>query len=303
MDGAARTDDLPQAQNENPRRWCTSAATALTYTVPMSGKVKILFLAANPHAYTKPLRLDDELRVMTQAIRGGTARDALELVCEHAVRTSEVQEVLLRHRPQVVHFAGHGQGAAGICLGDEYGAPRTLSGDLLADLFAIVKPPVHVVLLNACKTLPTIEALHTIVDYVIGSSAAIQDDAAILFSSAFYGALANGATVTDAFDLGVIQLKVHAAPGAHLPTLLVREGVDESRTLLPPPAPPRDPEVNHGTLYRTVIGHVEGEKLVVSDDVSGGAVGDVHDRRIDNAKVRETLLETRRGLSRGPSPL
>lgn len=267
----------------------------------MAGKVKILFLAANPFAYTKPLRLDDEFRAVAQAIRGGRERDGLQLVSEHAVRSSELQDLLSYHCPQVVHFAGHGEGANGICLGNEHGEPRTLGGDLLANLFAIVKPPVRVVILSACEGLPTMEALHPVIDYVIGTSVPIQDRWAILFSSALYGALANGHTVRTAFEMGKNRLRTEAV-GASLPTLLVREGVDESRTLQPPLAPPQMPEAGRGSQYTTEIGRLEGERLVVRDDPGASTGRDVHVRRIGTAIVRETLLETRGEDARGSSP-
>jgi hypothetical protein len=266
----------------------------------MAAKVKILFLAANPFAYTRPLRLDDEFREVAQAIRRGRERDGLQLVSEHAVRSSELQDLLSYHCPQVVHFAGHGQGANGICLGDEHGEPRNVSGDLLADLFTIVKPAVRVVVLSACEGLPAMEALHPVIDYVIGTSVPVEDQEAILFSSAFYGALANGQTVRAAFEMGQNRLKTEAA-GAPLPTLLVRDGVDEGRTLQPSPARPGTPGTGRGSRYTTVIGSLEGERLIVRDDPEAGTGEDVHVRRIHTAKVRETLLETRGEHRRGSS--
>ena len=48
-------------------------------------KVKVLFLAANPYG-TVRLKLDEEIRAITQRIRAAEHRDLIEVVQEHAVR-------------------------------------------------------------------------------------------------------------------------------------------------------------------------------------------------------------------------
>ena len=54
--------------------------------VPLD-RIRVLFLASNPHAPTAPLRLDEEVRRIDRALRRGKARDALELVSHFAART------------------------------------------------------------------------------------------------------------------------------------------------------------------------------------------------------------------------
>ena len=90
----------------------------------MTDKIRVLFLAADPLRLGTPLRLDEEARAITEAIQLGSFRDVLELATAWAVRTGDLQTVLLRHRPQIVHFAGHGQESEGIILEDEHGAPK-----------------------------------------------------------------------------------------------------------------------------------------------------------------------------------
>ena len=67
-------------------------------------KVKILFLAANPLEQSR-LALDEEIRAITAQIRSADHRDALELVSGWAVRPDDLQQLLLQHKPQVVHFS------------------------------------------------------------------------------------------------------------------------------------------------------------------------------------------------------
>jgi hypothetical protein len=54
------------------------------------------------------LALDEECREITAKIRSTDHRDAIELIAAWAVRPSDLQQLLLQHRPQVVHFSGHG---------------------------------------------------------------------------------------------------------------------------------------------------------------------------------------------------
>src|SRR5262249_29789312 len=74
-------------------------------------KVKVLFLAANPHA-TQPLQLDEEIRQITAKVRAAEYRDSLELASRWAVRPDDLLQALLEVKPDIVHFSGHGSSAA-----------------------------------------------------------------------------------------------------------------------------------------------------------------------------------------------
>ncbi|MCA9714061.1 MAG: hypothetical protein KC468_05115, partial [Myxococcales bacterium] len=76
-----------------------------------SGRARVLFLAANP-ADTGRLALERELREIKAVVRQSALRDRLELFSEWAVRPGDLQEHLLRYRPALVHFSGHGGGVA-----------------------------------------------------------------------------------------------------------------------------------------------------------------------------------------------
>lgn len=201
----------------------------------MRKKIKVLFLAADPFRTGTALRLDEEVRAIEQAIRRGTARDALELVSHFATRTRDLQDALLLHQPQIVHFAGHGDAPGVIYLGDEFGRPQRVGKEALRNLFGILRESVRVVVLNGCDTLPTVEALSEVVDYTIGMNRPVTDRSAIIFAQAFYGALAMGRPVLTAFDLGVSQLEMEGNPEAATPVRRIRRGVNLDDTLVPAP--------------------------------------------------------------------
>ena len=69
----------------------------------MGKTVKILVLATNPDK-TEPLRLDAEVRGIDQALQQSRFRDKFELEQQWAVRVSDLQRLLLRYKPDIVHF-------------------------------------------------------------------------------------------------------------------------------------------------------------------------------------------------------
>ncbi|HEX8694814.1 MAG TPA: CHAT domain-containing protein [Longimicrobium sp.] len=214
----------------------------------MSDPVKVLLLACDPVEHGVPLRLDREARAVTNAIRGSRER-ALHLETEWAVTIADLQRLLLFHRPQIVHFAGHGDRDGGIHLIDESGNVRPVSGQTLRDLFRSMSF-VRVVVLNACETMVTAEAVCAVVDCVIGMDTMITDPAAVLFAEAFYGALAADTTVREAFDLGVNRLRLEKSAEWSIPRFLAREGFDPATRMGAWKAAPED---DGATVLREVV--------------------------------------------------
>lgn len=192
----------------------------------MQDTLKVLFLSSNP-CTDLPLDFGREVRGIVEAIRKAPERDALEFVTEWAVRVGDLQGALLLHDPRIVHFSGHG-GEGGILLENERGEKHAVDPQSLRHLFGILKRSIRVVVLSACDSLSTVDAFRDVIDHTIGMSAPISDFSAIRFSEAFYGALASGTTVREAFDLGVTRLEMDGNTEAGIPRLFVREGVDEA---------------------------------------------------------------------------
>ncbi len=189
-------------------------------------KVKILFLASNPVEQSR-LALDEEIRAITAQIRASDHRDSLEVVSGWAVRPDDLQQLLLEHKPHIVHFSGHGTRDAPssvtpprnlssardmiishVChveqfvLMGEGGQAHPMSKAALVDLFYALRADVRLVVLNACHSEPFAEALAEVIPCTIGMRGAITDDAAIAFAAAFYRGLGFGRSIQEAFDLG-----------------------------------------------------------------------------------------------------
>ncbi len=191
----------------------------MTAQNPTTNPIKILFLAANPED-TVSLRIDKEVREIKQALLQTEFRDKFDLEQEWAVRVSDLQSHLLRHKPDIVHFSGHGSRANEIILEDDFGGSHKVSEQALSQLFAVLKDNIRCVVLNACYSEKQARAIAQHIDCVVGMSQAIGDEAAISFAVAFYQALGYGKNVQTAFELGCVQIHLENLKEQDTPKLL-----------------------------------------------------------------------------------
>jgi hypothetical protein len=185
----------------------------------VAAPVKILFLAANPFD-TMSIRVDQELREIRDELERSEHRERFELHFRSAVRPKDFVRALLDISPSFVHFAGHGAKNGSIYMEDEGGRPIEVGPDALQSLFESTRDHVQCVMLNACFTKPQAHAIATHVPYVIGMTRDIGDQAAIKFAAGFYRALGAGCKIPDAYNLGLIELKIYNIPEYVTPVLI-----------------------------------------------------------------------------------
>ncbi len=160
----------------------------------------ILILAANPASTTR-LRLDAEVRSIEEGLQLASKGGQFRLVQKGAVRLRDFYRAILEHKPQIVHFCGHGTGVDGIVLEDDTGQPTLVDQEVLSRLFKLFAVKgVECVVLNACYSQVQAEAISQYIKNVIGMNQTIGDKAAIAFAVAFYDALGAGETVEFAFN-------------------------------------------------------------------------------------------------------
>jgi GH24 family phage-related lysozyme (muramidase) len=169
--------------------------------------MKILILASNPR---KDLNLDREIRDLKDVIEKSRNQQAFEVEDALAVRVGDLQDLLHRHRPQIVHFCGHGSGRQGLVFEGNDGGEQWVRAEALSDLFRLFANNVGCVLLNACYSEEQADAIVNHIDYVIGMNQEIRDDAAIAFSKGFYRALGYECSIEEAYEFGrnAIQLEI-----------------------------------------------------------------------------------------------
>jgi len=181
--------------------------------------IKILFLAANP-VDTDPLELEEEARAIDDALRRAQYRENIELVTHWAVQIDDLQSLLLRHRPHIVHFSGHGSSTNEIILRDYDGYSTIAPPMALSMLFKVLHDNIRCVLLNACFSASQGAAIAQHIDCVIGMPDVISDRASRQYAASFYQGLAYGRSVGEAYELGNIQLALHGLAEEHTPRLL-----------------------------------------------------------------------------------
>jgi hypothetical protein len=194
---------------------------------PVLPRCAILFLGVNPRDSTR-LRLDEEVREIDRALHRGAWGSRVLLHQGWAVELQDLQTLLLRHQPTIVHFSGHGE-RQGLHFEDAGGKARLLSGEALAELFGQF-PSIRCVVLNACSSAEQALAIASRIDVVIGMAAELGDTAARLFSTAFYETVASGLDVRKAFELGRIRLGLERSPDKEtLRLIALRRPAEEIR--------------------------------------------------------------------------
>ena len=183
-----------------------------------AGVRKILFLASSPVDHAR-LRLDREVREIDEGLKRSDHRDSFKLIPCFAAKIHDLRRRLLEHRPQIVHFAGHGDDD-GILVEDDRGRALQVPVNALADLFGLCQEHVQCVILNACQSEAQAEAIGKHIPNVIGMSASIEDQAAIEFAVGFYDALGADKPIEVAFQFARNAVALAGIPQDRIPVLI-----------------------------------------------------------------------------------
>jgi formylglycine-generating enzyme required for sulfatase activity len=190
--------------------------------------LRILFLGANP-TNTSRLKLGHEVSAIERTIR--SARIHIELQQSWEIGTAELQDSLLRHKPDIVHLSAHGSPGGRLMLEEDALRKVTMSNAsapvvapfeeesvrALGRLFGAARERIRCVVLNACYSEAQARAIAEHIDYVIGMTDAIRDDSAIRFARAFYNAIGYSQSFRTAFDLGCAQIGIESPHEQNIP--------------------------------------------------------------------------------------
>ncbi|WP_265276994.1 SAVED domain-containing protein [Nostoc sp. KVJ3] len=193
--------------------------TGINTTENLLIKRTILILASSP-TNTARLRLDREMREIDAGLRRAKQREQFTLEQKWAVRPDDLRRALLDYNPQIVHFCGHGAGYQGLVLENDVGEAQFLPTNALASLFKLfANRGVECVVLNACYAEVQAEAISQHINYVMGMSDEISDDAAVKFAIGFYDAVGAGWSYEDAYELGCNAIALEGIPEELTPVL------------------------------------------------------------------------------------
>ena len=205
-------------------------------------KKRILLLASNP-LETGRLRLGEEnRRIKEELLEKAGKREQFAIESCQATRYNDLNHKILKFKPNIVHFSGHGIGTestegedpnkrkvivvdgididtGGLIVEDESGKSTLVPAKALADLFKLFDDTIECVVLNACFSHLQAKAIAEYIPYVVGMGTAIGDRAAIEFAVAFYSALGEGSTYKWAFDYACNAIDLAGIPESDTPKL------------------------------------------------------------------------------------
>lgn len=193
-------------------------------------QVRTLFLAANPCAQ-EALDLDGEYNLIEDQLYAGSHAKSFLLHQRWKVHRDHLLELLLKYKPHIVHFSGHGSGDQ-LLLQDAKGNVWPLDRSLAREVFRAARDTLKLVVLNACYSRDVAEEISETIECVIGMAASVHDSTALRFSGALYRALGQGASIRGAFDQARTQIALSELPGRYIPQILSMPGVDP-RNLYP----------------------------------------------------------------------
>jgi hypothetical protein len=187
----------------------------------------VLFLAASPQDMP-PLRQDLEFKRIQRERQLSSNRDDFVLQLEEAALLDDIHRALIEHRPDVVHFSGHGAADGGIYVEDESGYRKATNVEGVAEFFGVYKDAIRCVLVNACYSDRLAKAVSRDVEYAIGMNAKVGDNTSIRFSVTFYRSLFGGESVPAAFNAArrLVQSDGATAAQYRVPVLFRRGQAD-----------------------------------------------------------------------------
>jgi hypothetical protein len=166
--------------------------------------------------------------------------------------------------PHLLHFCGHGTKDGKIVFKDG-------KFEVCDDISKDNCPHLHGVFLNACHSKSHSKKLLGKVGFLIVTTTAIEDGAALCFAKEFYSALFDGTNLWSAFELGKVQLRKEGHTGE---SMRLEVNVRKLKELL----------LESGEAYRQEKQHVEQKQAVAGQQ--------------DRARLEDKVAERRREVSR-----
>nr|WP_312404555.1 CHAT domain-containing protein [Brevundimonas sp.] len=154
--------------------------------LPLERELRLLVCSANPDF---DLDIDREVRAIRQVADACSRRERIAMESIMAVTPDDFVASLRRFRPTAIHFSGHGD-VDGILMRGDGDATHVVPGSALAQ--ALQDRGIELVVLNACYSESQAVAIAPKVGAIVGTRCAVDDEAAIRFSTAFYRTLLSG---------------------------------------------------------------------------------------------------------------
>lgn len=169
--------------------------------------MRVMYVASNPKGHGD-LDLQGEINDLQERLDRGAAADPIEFRVYSDLKLGELTATIGRVRPDVLHFAAHGDGRA-LVLSKAGGGEVELDGAALAALLTALAVRPALVVLNACSSDRVAADLVARggADWAIGTDATISNEAARALTAALYQRLADGSSIGDAFAIATTHVE------------------------------------------------------------------------------------------------
>lgn len=194
-------------------------------------KITVLFIASNPQNSSN-LKLDEEIRDLSEKIRASKYREAIEIKSIWATRTKDLIQNLNEIKPTIVHFSGHGSSNDELILQDEESNYKAVSMNAIIEMFKSLTFGIKLAFFNNCFSNNIANLVSNVTTSAIGMNTSISDIAAKLFSTQFYSSIASGCNLEQAFIQAKVSLMLEGIEEAETPQLFVKKGMDAKEIYL-----------------------------------------------------------------------
>ena len=208
--------------------------TAIEKLQCLPERIVVLFLAANP-ANQPQLKLDEEARSITEAIRKTEHRESVVFETRWAVQPMDVLQAINELTPTIVHFSGHGSDSDQIVFQDANGNAKLVSKEAIVQTMMASSSDIRLVFFNTCYSRNQAKEVTRHVEAAIGMNTSICDKAAKIFSSQFYSAIGFGLSIGKAFDQAKALIMMEGL-SEEAPELFCQEGLDANELIIVRPA-------------------------------------------------------------------
>ncbi|WP_435947458.1 CHAT domain-containing protein [Dryocola sp. BD586] len=194
-------------------------------------EITVLFLASNPQDQGQ-LRLDEEVRSIKEMITKSRHRDAVKLESCWAVRPGDILQHMNEYMPTIVHFSGHGSFNDELVLMDNNANTKLVSLESIVQAMSVANDNLRLVFFNTCHSKKQANKMVEHIEFAIGMSDSITDEAARIFSAQFYSSLTFGLSVERSFNQAKAALMLEDIPEQDTPTLFMKSGCDAANTYI-----------------------------------------------------------------------
>ncbi|MGN6639212.1 MAG: CHAT domain-containing protein [Mucilaginibacter sp.] len=180
----------------------------------------MLFIAASPKDLDN-LQVMFEYAAIKNVLAASINRDNFFFKDPVLAATIEsVVDAINISKPTIIHFSGHA-GRKGIILSDRNNNADLIPSTILEGYFDSFDDGTNCVFLNACYSVEQASIISKYSKYVIGMNCPIGDDAAVMFSEAFYRCLFNDSELNyeKAFKQASVKLQLRATAESLIPEI------------------------------------------------------------------------------------